>query len=1119
MPTQFTGRIVLILAVVLGALWIIFPKGDLRKPDLKPGIDMVGGTSLLYEIKQPSGGWQDPNNTLANVVMESLKKRVDPQGVKNLIWRPQGDTRLEIQMPLSSTSGESKQRREEFTAAQRAIEATNVRVQEVLSAVEDLKGAERTERLKQLAMGSPSRQKLFDDLAAAFDAMKSAEVANDAAKQAEASNRYDDLREAIARQNVSTQRLQEILDSKPAARDKQIAELKQKFADFPQRVAAIDDYQKKYGAYALVRGNIDDAGELKRLLRGSGVLQFNILAVPPAMAGKADQVTISNEDFQAMVERLEKDGPQVRAGDTTRWFVVEKPDEFDYRTFQYNDKHYALAYTTSDMAMVNRPGQQAWGLKRAGPDPNSVERKVAFEFDTPGAMQFSDLTGRSVGKPLGIVLDDKLISAPLIHQQIGAQGTISGGVGGFSTSEQMYLINTLNAGSLPAQLTEEPISERTVGPQIGADNLRTGLAACMVGLVVVAIFLIGYYYLAGLVAFIAVLINLVLILGVMAMLNATFTLPGVAGVVLAIGAAVDANVLIFERLREEQHRGLSLRMALRNSYDRAFSAILDSNMTTVITSAVLYWLGTEEVKGFAITLLIGLVSSMFTALFVTKTIFGILVEKFGITNLSSLPLTFPKWDQMLQPKIDWIGKFKLFATISTLVIVIGGWALVHYAKKGELLDIEFASGTEVQFELRQPTPIDQVREFVPKDSPDLPSPTIVSVGTGETLYSIATPMADAKRVREVVLASLGPERLKIQVPSTYEGVDKPSVQMLDTLIFPVMRDRIDSIKSAANGFLPGNWQTFRGGAAFVMKNIDPPLSPEEILERVRNQSVTPGNKRPGDIAVESPKGPGVPTETAVVLISDENMPFDVDQTKWREDFVAPAWSLVSDAINKPATLQKVNNFDPQVAGETASDALMALILSLGVIMAYIWIRFGDLKYGTATMVAMLHDTLVVLAFIGLSHLLYEYAHPIANVLMLEPFRLNITVVAAVLTVMSYSMIDTIVVFDRIRENRGKFGEINKKILNDSINQTMSRTLLTAGTNIVTLAFMYVFGGPGIHGFTFVLLFGILIGTYSSVAIAAPLLLVGSKKKAASSSGYQSGGPKKLPTTAGQLQRA
>jgi SecD/SecF fusion protein len=342
--------------------------------------------------------------------------------------------------------------------------------------------------------------------------------------------------------------------------------------------------------------------------------------------------------------------------------------------------------------------------------------------------------------------------------------------------------------------------------------------------------------------------------------------------------------------------------------------------------------------------------------------------------------------------------------------------------------------------------------------------------------------------------------------------------VLDTFVIPISRERIEDIKSSAGGFLPGNWQAYRGGAAVVLKDITPPLKPGEIRDRIERQRLQPAagatqtQQSYRDFAIESPNGPEQPTNVAVVLVSDPLLPYDRDPGKWRDDLAIPVWKLIGDSINKPATLQKVSNFDPQVAGDTARDAIMALILSVAVIMAYIWVRFGDLKYGTATMIAMLHDTLLVLAAIGLSHLLYHYAHPLASGLLLEPFRLNITVVAAVLTVMSYSMIDTIVVFDRVRENRGKFGDLNRKTVNDSINQTMSRTLLTAGTNIVTLFFMYVFGGPGIHGFTFVLLFGILIGTYSSVAIAAPLLLVGKKRKSVAVSGFPVG--QKPPATVG-----
>ena len=214
------------------------------------------------------------------------------------------------------------------------------------------------------------------------------------------------------------------------------------------------------------------------------------------------------------------------------------------------------------------------------------------------------------------------------------------------------------------------------------------------------------------------------------------------------------------------------------------------------------------------------------------------------------------------------------------------------------------------------------------------------------------------------------------------------------------------------------------------------------------------------------------------------------------------WTLVNDAVARPPDLQQVKTFDKSVAGDTQRDALVALVLSIIVIMAYIWLRFGNLKYGTATVVALLHDVLFTVAGLGFAHLLANNAF--GEVLLLEPFRINLTVVAAMLTVMGYSMIDTIVVFDRIRENRGKYGHVSRQVINDSINQTLSRTLLTAGTTTIMVAIMYFFGGPGIHGFTFVLLIGILVGTYSSVAIAAPILLLGHDRGAGRQSPPASG---------------
>lgn len=1117
MPTNYTGRFTLIALILIAALWCIFPgaqRGDFHA-NLKPGIDMVGGTSLLYEVKLPNDSTAS-NANLAEEVMGALKKRVDPDGVRNLIWRPQGATRLEIQMPLTRTTGDSKAKRDAFAAAQEQLEKTNVRSSEVLRAVEKLSGDERKEVLNELAQGSVTREKLFGALASVWDQIQQAAKDKNAALQAEKEIEYDNLKRQIEETNVSPGVLESTLSGPQG--QKRIEELKQQFAGFPARIEALDAFAKAYAEFAPVRGALDDAADLKRLLRGSGVLEFHILVdYDPANPAP---------DIRAMIDRLQKRGPVVQGQDKMRWYQVERPEEFQGRTVQYNGQDFVLAWTTQDKSLATFPGQAPWALERVGPqlDPQTGERTVSFTFDPQGARYFGELTGNNIGRPLGIVLDERMISAPNINSRITTNGQISGGEGGFSAREQSYLVSMLSAGSLPARLTDEPISERTVGPQIGKDNLRAGMIACIFGLVVVAFFLIGYYYLAGVVAFIAVMLNMVLILGAMAALNATFTLPGVAGIVLTIGMAVDANVLIFERLREEQQRGLSLRMALRNAYDRAWSAILDGNLTTGITAAALYVFGSEEVKGFGLTLMIGIVASMFTALYVTRTIFGSMIDHLGVEKLGSLPLTFPKWDQMLRPNIDWMRISKYFYAFSLVFILLGLIAFGVKFAQGQMMDIEFASGTSVQFELNEPMKIDEVRKVIEQARdrhPDaLPAPAVVSVGTEGTTYEVVTPNKDAVVVRKTILETMG-DKLKLDMPSTFVGSAAPYGDAIEKQLFPITSDT----QRFAGDFVPdaSDLTKHMGGVAVQLVNLDPPLTTKQIHDRFERARMQP---QPGramqpyrevDVVAPNVTDDKTPTSTAVILVSDPAFTHDQDAAAWAQQLAAPVWEIIKEGISGEPSLQKVVNFDAQVAGETKREATIAMILSVVGIMAYIWLRFGNLKYATATVVSLVHDTLFVIAAVGLAH--YVADNFLGRALLIEAFRINLTLVAAILTVMGYSMNDTVVVFDRIRENRGKFGAVSPRVINDSINQTLSRTLLTGGTTILTIFVMYIWGGPGIHGFTYALLIGIVVGTYSSIAIAAPILLFGGAPDEPGAGERIKGEPRSKHEPVGQLQRA
>jgi SecD/SecF fusion protein len=1020
-------------------------------------------------------------------------------------------------MPLTPEAAEAPTIKKNFEAAQHDLDATDVTDPAVVNAVEQLTGDQRTKALADLAADSETRKALFKQLADTYDHIqalkpKAAQTLSDSERLDRATKiqplleTYDNLKSQIELTNLSSSQFQSVMEEAysdkedAAAQGKQkIADLKTKFADFPSRLKAISEFEDRYKDYDTIKLAISGAEDLKRLLQGSGVLEFHILA---------DGVTVSQADLQAMEARLgpEGKGPLPQPGDKIRWMEVDQGALKDFdrpgappRSHEWNGKHYMPVLVTPDASLDKISG--SWGLENARPsqDPNGG-RAVSFSFNPVGGKLFGDLTtlwhdnalkiSPDAKSALAIVLDNKLISAPnLLVGITGGSGEITGGgVGGFTQADQEYLIDTLNAGSLPAQLSSEPISEEQVGPTLGADNLNRGLRACAFGLVVIGVFLISYYYLAGAVAFFAVVMNVILILGVMSALAATFTLPSIAGIVLTIGTAVDANVLIFERLREEQHKGLPLRMALRNSYNQAQSAIIDSNMTSAITSLCLYLFGSEEVKGFGLTLLIGIVASLFTALYVTKTIFGIMIDHFGMKELGSLPLTFPKWDKALKPDWDWMGKAWIFYTFSIIMISIGLVLFTIKAKEGFMMDIEFATGTSVQVKLIDPMSQDKIRDIINaeslKDPISLPAPSVVAVGKTNDVYEIVTPQIDREKVRGAVLDALS-GKLKLQLPSTFDLVGADYATARDKTILPIT----DS-KFSVDGFTPSEAAQHIGGVALVLRNISPPLSVNQIQQRMDNERASSSSGTIGsiDYKVQAPGDPDAPTSFAVIVGSNASVSFAADEGKWSQELADPLWGMTKDSINRPPSFEKETNFDPQVAGEMQRDAFLALTFSIAAIMVYIWVRFGTFRYGTATVVALLHDTVFTLAAMGFAHYIAQFWQQ--NFLEIEPFRINLTVVAGILTIMGYSMIDTIVVFDRIRENRGRYGHLNRKVINDAINQTLSRTLLTCGTTIITVSFMYFLGGAGIHGFTFVLLVGILVGTYSSVAIAAPMLLWG-----------------------------
>ena len=720
---------------------------------------------------------------------------------------------------------------------------------------------------------------------------------------------------------------------------------------------------------------------------------------------------------------------------------------------------------------------------------------VSFKFNARGGRLFGKLTSDNqpsqdgFHRRLAILLDDKIQSAPSINQVITGDGQITGR---FSEAEVADLVGVLNAGALEVPIDQTPVSEYTISPTLGQDTIHKSVAAILWSGIAVFAFMAAYYLLAGLVADLCLALNIVLVLGAMSFIDATFTLPGLAGIVLTIGMAVDANVLIFERIREESDRGSNLRLSIQNGFDRAFSTIVDANVTSLITAVILYMIGTDAIRGFAVTLFIGILMSMFTALYFGRLMFDVFERKRWVTRLGMNSF-------LTNPNFDFLGKKAAALAVSAVLIAVGLGAL--FARGRSMLDIDFLGGTMVTFELNEPATVRQVRDAVEA------VPEFAGNVSVERLVLAGEPSGDAGkrfRMRTTIQDRLPENAAPGQAVADGTPADAGlSVSRLVAGAFEKSKLDIRRIgldvgeiapipgggDAAAEGSFAGGLQaplTFRGQG-----DDRPELGADTVAAYVADQlgelRGEAGRKyeEPGDLVrVVGVAGRGLTaaegeskTFSAVRLEASPR----VD----RADLEAALAGMRTRMAEEPV-FDEVNSFDTAVADEMKEAALVAVFVSWLAIIGYLWFRFQSIAFGVAAVAALVHDTLITLGAIAIASYL---AGPLGvHVLGLEEFKINLPMIAAIMTLIGYSINDTIVVFDRVREVRGKNPALNEGIVNASLNQTLSRTLLTALTTFLVVMILYAFGGEGIHGFAFVLVFGIIVGTYSSIYVACPILL-------------------------------
>ncbi len=710
----------------------------------------------------------------------------------------------------------------------------------------------------------------------------------------------------------------------------------------------------------------------------------------------ADSLAQAEADQQAAVEEYKKNNPLFavlnpsvnQAGQAYRGPVVG--------TVHYSDTAKVMAMLTSQVAksVLPRELKLCWTVKaidaaesfyqlvalksqtngrpslegdvitdaRADFGQTSAYANVSMTMNAEGARDWQRITRDNIGKSIAIVLDGYVYSFPTVQNEIA--GGSSQITGNFTVEEAKDLANTLNSGKMPAPA--RIIQEDVVGPSLGQEAIHDGLWGFVIGFVLILLYMIIYYGLIpGLIADFALLCNVFLLVGILSSFSAVLTLPGIAGIVLTMGMAVDANVLIYERIREERRAGKGLRKAIEDGFGNAISAIIDSNVTSFLTGAILAIFGTGPIKGFAVTYMIGIISSFLTAVFVCRLLLEAYAKK---ENAKELNFTTKLMQNFLQnTAANFIGARKVTYILSGVLVLVGILGVTPHVMGKLNLGIDFSGGRNYIVRFAQ------------------------SVNTEEVNASLNNVFMAAKA----------------------ELADEESFSLN---VITIGAD--NQVRISTNYLINDN-----------SENVD---------------------------------------ETIEALLYEGCKPFLAEDITLNE--------FTSTEINPEVGIMQSQKVGPAVADDIKQSAVLAVLAALVAIFLYVLLRFRNFAFSVGALTGLAHNTLIVL---GAYALLWK----------IMPFSMEIdqSFIAAILTVIGYSINDTVVVFDRVREYKGLYPKRDlKQNMNDALNHTLSRTFSTSMSTLVVLIAIFCFGGETIRGFVFALLIGVVVGTYSSLCVATPL---------------------------------
>lgn len=882
MNKQHTSRILLVVAAVLVALWTLVPTFRTM------------GLSLAERVKFDAAH--------PDVASKAIKLGLDLQGGTHLV--------LEVDK-TGLKPEESKD------AADRSLEVVRNRIDQFGVSEPDVRKSGDSRLVVELAGVNPEQAKELLSSTAQLEFKLVREEADikttlDRIEAVVSRGASDTLKKNAVKDSLKPDSASLAQDTNKARRDSAAEAARTLFTASSEKHAAAADTAKKatakdYKARAFYSYLVP--------LRGNtmGVEEGNMAAV---------DAILKRPDVQGALRAVESDllwgrhGVDVGGGKKIRTlFVVKRRAEM---------KGDIIADAIPELGQGGMKGGDA---------------EVTLKLKGRGPKEFARITGANIGRQLAIVLDGSVYSAPVIQGRItGGTASITG-MQGIDEARQLAIV--LRAGALPAPM--RIVEERSVGASLGAENINQGILAAVVGILAVFAFMFLFYHGVGGIANAALILNGVFTMAILAGFHSTLTLPGIAGVVLALGMAVDANVLIYERIREELRHGKAVKVAVELGYKRAFASIFDGNITNVLTAFVLYELGTGSIKGFGLTLTIGCLVSLFTAIFCTRIVFDI-----------------------------WLSK-----------------------KERKTL----------------------------------------SIGHSITYF----------------------ENAKLNILGNARKIGLASAIVVGIIIVSMV---IPKGKDSRMGI---NWGTdFTGGVSMTV-DYQGKMDPDQMVAALEKGGL---------------KGVNVKT-----LSSNNGMAYsigfkssDLEGDKAQEATVR-SQAIVKNVLGKDYPAVKIlgtETVGPKIGSELRRDAFLASLLSLLAIVIYVWFRFGKngLGYGIAGVLTLVHDSIMTMGLF--------------IVLGLE---VDMNVIAAILTLIGYSLNDTIVVFDRIREDAGKYRKEDFEVLvNNSINETLSRTVMTSAATLLAALSLWVLGGPTLRHFSLALVFGITIGTYSSIAISSPIVV-------------------------------